>query len=269
MVQRSIEFTPPDGESSVPEEIHLGEQPEHGEAARHSVAGNVAVAEQLEIESSLLLPINGFDTESLGRRPWRGKRVFDIVTVLMISLLFAPVILIVCLCLLVTRGPMLFGHKRVGRDGRLFTCYKFRTMIPNAEEVLVKLLASQPELRAQWAADHKLVDDPRITLVGRFLRKTSLDELPQLWNVLKGDMSLVGPRPIVQEEMLRYGNMIRYYLAVRPGITGLWQVSGRNDTSYEDRVILDRAYVLSSSFAIDFGILLGTIGRVLNRSGAY
>jgi len=269
MVQRSIELTPPSGGARFPDEFHPPEMPEDRETAQPAVAASHSGTASLEIESSELVPVNGLDAEPIGRGPWHGKRVFDIVGVLIIGALLAPIILIICLCLLVTPGPVLFGHKRVGRHGVPFTCYKFRTMVPDAEQLLTRLLMTQPELRAQWQAEHKLMDDPRVTRFGKFLRKTSFDELPQLWNVLKGDMSLVGPRPIVQEEVLHYGNTIRYYLAVRPGITGLWQVSGRNDTAYEDRVILDRAYVLSACFAIDLGILLGTISLVLRRSGAY
>jgi undecaprenyl-phosphate galactose phosphotransferase len=226
-------------------------------------------ADKPEIVSTHVVPADYRDAVSAARRPWRGKRAFDIVTALCIGLLSAPIILLVCAWLFVTPGRVLFGHTRVGRNGKLFKCYKFRTMVPNAERILEELLEAEPTLRAQWESDHKLVEDPRITRMGQFLRKTSLDELPQLWNVLRGDMSVVGPRPIVQEEMLHYGNTIRYYLAVRPGITGLWQVSGRNDTAYKDRVILDRAYVLSACFGLDIGILIGTISLVLRRSGAY
>jgi undecaprenyl-phosphate galactose phosphotransferase len=142
-------------------------------------------------------------------------------------------------------------------------------MVPNAEQVLDELFAKSPELREEWVLHHKLRDDPRITLVGYFLRKTSLDELPQLWNVLKGEMSLVGPRPIVQEEIFKYGRAFRHYMAVKPGITGLWQVSGRNDITYRRRVAMDRAYAMKSCFLLDLRILLRTAKVVVGQRGAY
>ena len=202
-------------------------------------------------------------------RIWRGKRVFDIAGALVAALIFSPVLLAIVLRLSVSGGSIIFSQKRVGRNGRLFACYKFQTMRPDAEQILEELLRSDPEKRAEWERDYKLRDDPRVTKFGRFLRKTSFDELPQLWNILKGDMSLVGPRPIVSKEMDYYGSNLGHYLSVRPGVTGLWQISGRNDTGYPDRVILDRAYVLSSCLSVDIGIVLRTLTVVLSRSGAY
>ncbi|MEM3434110.1 MAG: sugar transferase, partial [Candidatus Methanomethyliaceae archaeon] len=166
-------------------------------------------------------------------------------------------------------GPVLFRHRRLGLGGREFWCYKFRTMHVNAEEVLQKLLASDPALRAEWERDFKLRNDPRVTRVGRLLRRTSLDELPQIFNVLKGEMSLVGPRPIVEKEVPRFGLFASDYFSVRPGVTGLWQVSGRNDTGYEHRVRLESWYVRNWSLWLDLTVLIRTIGVVLARRGAY
>lgn len=164
--------------------------------------------------------------------------------------------------------PVLFAHYRVGRNGRLFRCLKFRTMYRGSQQILSDLLASDAVARAQWQRDQKLADDPRITPVGRFLRHTSLDELPQLLNVLRGEMSLVGPRPITVGELTRYGGARWHYLSVTPGMTGLWQVSGRNRTSYARRVALDQRYVEQRSLAMDLRILLRTVGVVLRRDGA-
>jgi lipopolysaccharide/colanic/teichoic acid biosynthesis glycosyltransferase len=151
----------------------------------------------------------------------------------------------------------------------MFECLKFRTMVPDADRELHTLLESNEELKAEWIQNHKLKDDPRITAIGRFLRRTSLDELPQLWNVLRGDMSLVGPRPIVREELLRYGRSASVYLAVKPGITGLWQTTGRNNTDYRRRVAMDVYYVRNQSLWLDAYILLRTTGVVLGGTGAY
>lgn len=176
------------------------------------------------------------------------------------------------LIVLLTRregSPAIYKHRRVGRDGKPFGCLKFRTMIPNADQVLRELLESNPELKAEWVRDHKLRNDPRVTALGRFLRRTSLDELPQIWNVIRGEMSLVGPRPVVREELLRYGRNVRAYLTTRPGITGLWQVTGRNDTDYRRRVALDTYYARNKSLILDLYILLKTTRVVLAGRGAY
>jgi lipopolysaccharide/colanic/teichoic acid biosynthesis glycosyltransferase len=151
----------------------------------------------------------------------------------------------------------------------MFSCLKFRTMVPNADQVLRDLLEEDSDLRAEWIRDHKLRNDPRVTRLGRFLRRTSLDELPQLVNVLRGEMSLVGPRPVVREELLRYGRNVGTYLAAKPGITGLWQVTGRNDTDYRRRVVLDTYYVRNQNLLLDLYILAKTTGVVLGGSGAY
>jgi exopolysaccharide production protein ExoY len=197
-------------------------------------------------------------------------RGFDIVAAASVLLLTAP--LLVAIALLVWAmdgGPALFSQPRIGRDGRHFRCLKFRSMCVDADARLARLLASDENARREWQADHKLRVDPRITRLGRFLRKTSLDETPQLINVLRGEMSLVGPRPIVDAEITRYGRRFAAYCAQRPGITGLWQVSGRNDVSYRRRVALDTAYAARKSIALDMRILAATIPAVLLRRGSY
>ena len=184
-------------------------------------------------------------------------------------LVFAPLFLVVAFMVWRTDGaPLFFGHYRVGRHGHMFKCWKFRTMVVNSQEVLAHILASSPQARAEWARDQKLSHDPRITRIGAFLRKTSLDELPQLYNVLKGEMYLVGPRPITLAELDRYGKSRWHYLHATPGMTGLWQVSGRSETTYEERVALDRQYVEARSLWSDITILIKTIGVVLGKHGA-
>jgi undecaprenyl-phosphate galactose phosphotransferase len=175
----------------------------------------------------------------------------------------------IILCGFGSRGPALFKHRRVGQGGKIFNCLKFRTMVPNADKVLQDLLDSDREIKEEWLRDHKLRHDPRITRLGRFLRRTSLDELPQLWNVLRGEMSLVGPRPVVPDELRRYGNRVTVLLSARPGITGLWQISGRSDTDYRRRVALDVCYVRSCNLPLDVYILAKTLPVVFARSGAY
>lgn len=197
------------------------------------------------------------------------KRAFDIICSSLIIIISSP--LLIYLWYKVTRdgGPAIYGHLRVGRHGKLFPCYKFRSMVLNSQEVLQHLLDTDPEARAEWEKDFKLKNDPRITAVGRFIRKTSLDELPQLFNVLKGEMSLVGPRPIISEELSRYDEDVDYYLMAKPGMTGLWQVSGRNDVDYETRVYFDSWYVKNWSLWNDIAILFKTVKVVLRRDGAY
>lgn len=198
------------------------------------------------------------------------KRVFDLAGAALLILVFAPLFVALALWIRAADGgPAIFGHWRVGRDGRRFRCFKFRSMVPDAQQILHDYLALHPEAKAEWNAGFKLRADPRITPFGAFLRKTSLDELPQLFNVLLGDMSLVGPRPIVWQELEKYGAARRYYLSVRPGITGLWQVKGRSDTSYAARVEFDRHYVQHWSLWTDIYILTATLPAVLLRRGAY
>jgi Undecaprenyl-phosphate galactose phosphotransferase WbaP len=198
------------------------------------------------------------------------KRSIDITTALAALVLGSPVFMALVLWVKLTSpGPVFYGHTRIGRNGRRFKAWKFRSMVTNADEVLQAHLDESPDLRAEWEATFKLQDDPRITTAGRFLRKTSLDELPQLWNVLVGEMSLVGPRPIVEDEIERYQDTFRSYLRVLPGVTGLWQVSGRNLTSYERRVELDEFYVRNWSVWFDVYILCRTVKTVLLREGAF
>jgi exopolysaccharide production protein ExoY len=188
---------------------------------------------------------------------------------LLLLLLLGPLMIVVAVLIWRRDGmPIVFDHYRVGYHGKLFACLKFRTMYVDAERMLADLLRDDPAARAEWARDQKLANDPRITPIGKLLRKTSLDDLPQLFNVLRGEMTLVGPRPITVDELDRYGRDRWHYLAVRPGITGLWQVSGRNDLSYSARVALDREYVETRSVWLDLTILWYTVGVVLNRSGA-
>lgn len=199
----------------------------------------------------------------------RAKRALDIIGALVLAAVFAPLILVIIAFMGREEGSIIYRHRRVGRDGRTFDCLKFRTMVPNADQVLRDLLERDPVIEAEWLRDHKLRNDPRVTPIGRFLRRTSLDELPQLWNVLRGEMSLVGPRPIVKDEMLRYGRYLPTYLTAKPGITGLWQVKGRNDTDYRRRVVLDTYYVKNQNLRLDLYILLQTTRVVLGGSGAY
>lgn len=197
------------------------------------------------------------------------KRLFDVAFSILFLILLSPLMLLIALAIRWEGGPVIFSQQRVGQGGKMFPCFKFRTMMPDAEEHLKKLLATFPALRKQWDQDRKLRYDPRITRLGSFLRRTSLDELPQLINVLRGEMSLVGPRPVVLEELQRYGRRKSYYLMAKPGITGLWQVSGRSDLNYTRRVILDSWYVRHWSFVFDCSILYRTAGVVLARQGAY
>lgn len=192
------------------------------------------------------------------------KRAGDILFSLLVLLLGAPLfVLLALLVKLSSRGSILYSQRRIGRGYRGFGCLKFRTMRRDADRVLAAVLASDPELRAEFERDHKLRNDPRITTLGKLLRRSSLDELPQFINVLKGQMSVVGPRPIVWDELRRYGPAMDEVLSVRPGLTGLWQVSGRNNLSYDRRVQLDLAYVRQRSFWLDLRILLRTVGVVL------
>ena len=198
-----------------------------------------------------------------------GKRTLDVAFSLLALPIVVPVICIIALGMVVSgdRGPIFFGHKRVGRNKKVFRCWKIRTMVTDAEERLRDHLAADPKAAEEWERDHKLSNDPRITRLGRFLRRTSLDELPQLWNVVRGEMSLVGPRPIVRMEMHKYGPHRGMYASIRPGVTGLWQVSGRNDISYAERVAMDVDYVANVSPHLDLRVLVGTVASVLNLTG--
>lgn len=204
--------------------------------------------------------------------PWNRllKRLFDIGATIVGGILISPLLLAIAIWVYHdSPGPVIFKHRRVGKDGKEFNCYKFRSMCVNSKEVLDHLLATDPAAKAEWDKEFKLKDDPRITKSGAFLRKTSLDELPQLWNVLKGEMSLVGPRPIVQAEVPRYGKYIAEYYAVLPGITGMWQTSGRSDISYPERVQMDSWYVHNWNLWLDLVLLWRTVAVVVHHEGAY
>ncbi len=199
------------------------------------------------------------------------KRAFDAIGAMLLLLVALPVLLLIALAVATDGGPVFYGHRRVGRGGRSFACLKFRTMRPDADEVLASLLARDEQAALEWAIRRKLRDDPRVTRIGRLLRVSSLDELPQLINVLRGEMSLVGPRPVVQAELDQYytGAAAASYLSVRPGLTGLWQVSGRSDVDYDERVALDCAYVRELSLGGDVRLLVRTVGALFRRVGAY
>ena len=194
----------------------------------------------------------------------------NFVVALLALVFLLPIMLVVALAVYAQDGgPILFAHRRIGLHGRTFPCLKFRSMAVDAEARLAAVLASDPAARAEWEKDHKLRNDPRVTPLGAFLRKTSLDELPQLFNVLRGEMSLVGPRPIVEAEVGKYGRRFEAYCAVKPGITGLWQVSGRNDTTYRTRVALDCVYARRRNLGLDAYIIAATVPAVLARRGSY
>lgn len=196
-----------------------------------------------------------------------GKRLFDVGLALFLLPVLGPVILALWVLVRLDGGPGFFGHTRVGRGGRRFTCWKLRSMSADAEALLQAHLKADPAAAAEWTSNRKLEHDPRVSRLGRVLRRTSLDELPQIWNVLKGEMSFVGPRPVVAKELEKYGSSVTAYLAQTPGITGLWQVSGRNRVSYEARVALDVAYLTRCSFGKDLGIIARTGLAILSATG--
>ncbi|MCO5065955.1 MAG: sugar transferase [Rhizobiaceae bacterium] len=198
------------------------------------------------------------------------KRGMDIAGSALGLILIAPLfLLLVALVKLSDGGPAFYAHRRIGRGGRVFNCLKFRTMVPNGDEVLANYLRENPAAHEEWRRDRKLKDDPRVTPVGIVLRKLSLDELPQIINILRGDMSIVGPRPVVLDELEKYGPAAAHYLSTRPGLTGLWQVSGRNNISYDARVQFDRHYVENWSVASDVIIIFKTIPAVWLARGSY
>lgn len=221
----------------------------------------------LEIDSFLCLKVR---QNLLDPRKLFVKRCIDLILSIIIGILTLPLIFFIAVWIrLESPGPIFFRQLRIGREGKPIWIVKFRTMVQDAEQVLQKTLAEDKELRNEWKADQKLRYDPRVTRVGRLLRQTSLDELPQIWNVLCGDMSLVGPRPVVEDEVTRYGDAYALYIRVRPGITGLWQVSGRNDLTYSQRVQTDWYYISNWSVWLDIVILARTIPVVVKRKGAY
>jgi exopolysaccharide production protein ExoY len=212
------------------------------------------------------IPFSAFGRSATGAdrmRLWSGQ-----LAALVLMVILSPVLLVIAWLIRRDGSPATFQHYRVGCGGRLFRCIKFRTMRPDAERALRELLARDPALRAEWERDQKLAHDPRVTPLGRWLRRSSLDELPQLVNVLRGEMALVGPRPVTVPELRRYGPVRWKYLSVPPGMTGLWQVSGRNWISYEQRVELDQFYVRNRSAWLDCKILARTVLVVLTRHGA-
>jgi undecaprenyl-phosphate galactose phosphotransferase len=197
-------------------------------------------------------------------------RLIDVVIACTAIIIFLPLLAIIFALVMVTSpGPLLFIQQRVGRQGVMFPCLKIRTMHVNASQMLARLLEEDAEARAEWARDFKLRADPRITPIGHILRKTSLDELPQLLNILAGHMSIVGPRPIVPAEIERYGTYFPDYCSVRPGLTGLWQISGRNDIAYQERVELDQRYASTKSISLDISIMVRTVPAILRARGCY
>lgn len=202
----------------------------------------------------------------------KSKRLFDIIFSLAVLIIGSPLYLLLAILIKFSSpGPVFYIQERIGKNYRPFRCIKFRTMVQNADELMAQLLQHSPELRQEYEESFKLKDDPRVTRIGRFLRYTSLDELPQFWNVLKGDMSVVGPRPLVPEELHMYGRHMDTILTIRPGITGLWQVSGRNDIPYEKRIKMDVYYVNFRNSLLDYWVIIKTIGVMLfpKDNGSY
>lgn len=200
----------------------------------------------------------------------RAKYAVDFTLAICGLLVLWPLLILLTAALWILQGrPIFIGHRRIGKDGVLFSCYKFRTMVRDADSALERHLARNPAARAEWEQTRKLKDDPRITPLGAVLRSSSIDEIPQLFNIMKGEMSVVGPRPITVGEAEMYGARMHDYMSVRPGLTGLWQISGRNDVSYAERVELDARYVAEQSLWGDFMIMAKTVPSVLLRQGSY
>jgi Undecaprenyl-phosphate galactose phosphotransferase WbaP len=200
----------------------------------------------------------------------RVKKGIDFLLIMMSTIILIPIFLLIVLLLRIdSMGPIFYGHKRLGKNGTYFKAWKFRSMVQNADIILKEYIESDPKIKLEWETNFKLKNDPRITHMGKFLRKTSLDELPQLWNVLRGEMSLVGPRPIVDAEKIKYGDSYTLFSRVRPGMTGLWQISGRSDTGYDERVRLDVKYIMEWSLFLDLYIFIKTIGAITKKTGAY
>lgn len=214
---------------------------------------------ELEMQNRLLVPSSAY-----------CKRAMDLCVIALALPFLLPLFLFLSIMVKSSSpGPIFYSQRRLGRGARFFNAWKFRTMVVNADAALAQYLRDNPELQEEWERDHKLKRDPRVTTIGRFLRKTSLDELPQLWNVVRGEMSLVGPRPIVSDEISKYGSVFEVYKRVRPGITGMWQISGRNNTTYDERLKFDRYYVRNWSPWLDAFILFRTVKTVILREGAY
>ncbi len=196
-------------------------------------------------------------------------RALDITIAVAALIFFLPVMALLCVILASQGGPIFFAHRRLGLNGSRFYCLKFRSMVVDAEQRLAKLLSEDPNARREWCENHKLRNDPRITAFGRFLRQSSLDELPQLINVLRGEMSIVGPRPIVEAEVARYGHRISHYYSVKPGLTGIWQVCGRSDVKYRTRVAMDCIYARAIRPGLYLRLVAATVPAVLMRRGSY
>lgn len=225
---------------------------------RENVAGNISI---------LKLPAKGY-RELLGKNiPYKiVKRTSDVAlsSIALVGLL--PIFAVIALAIkLESRGPVFFKHTRIGKDGKIIKIYKFRSMVENAEDLIKKFT---PEQMKEYQENYKLSNDPRVTKVGKVLRKTSLDELPQLINILKGDLSIIGPRPVVADELKKYGTNIKKFLSVTPGLTGYWAANGRSCTSYEQRMQMELFYIDNLSFKLDVKVFFKTIGAVLNRRGA-
>lgn len=198
------------------------------------------------------------------------KRLIDLFICIVTAILVIPVSILVAIIIKITSpGPVFYGHQRVGKNGKMIKCWKFRSMYKNSQEMLEQILATDPVRKAEWEAERKFIDDPRVTPFGKFLRKTSLDELPQLWNIFVGEMSFTGPRPVTKDELEKYGEDSEYVLSVTPGLSGMWQISGRSDTGYEERILLDTFYIQNWSVWLDIWIIIKTIWVVINGKGAY
>jgi hypothetical protein len=199
-----------------------------------------------------------------------AKRLIDLLLIVLSFPIVLPVCAVVSLIIKLTSpGPVFYGHLRVGKNGKSIKCWKFRSMCQDADKKLDEILAHNPEMQKQWERDRKLVDDPRVTAVGKFIRKTSIDELPQFLNILTGEMSFIGPRPVTQGELVKYGEQADYILSVTPGLSGMWQTSGRSDTEYEERITLDTYYIQNWSIWLDIWLIIKTVWVVFKRKGAY
>ena len=198
------------------------------------------------------------------------KRFMDLFLLLISSPITLPLVAIVSILIKVSNpGPIFYGHTRIGKNGRIFKCWKFRSMVVDADKQLEKILAENPQMRAEWEKDRKFTDDPRVTKIGKILRKTSIDEIPQFFNVLLGEMSFIGPRPVTKPELNKYGSKADFILSVQPGLSGMWQISGRSDTGYEERITLDSYYIQNWSVWLDIWIIIKTVYVVLKGKGAY
>lgn len=232
--------------------------------------GTQNLTKDAEVLAAFQISRGGAKPESRANPPFDVQRLLDVILSAGAILFFAPLMIVSAIAIkLEDGGPVLFGQARVGYGGRTFKCWKFRSMVTDAEARLNAVLDSDPDARREWDAYRKLRNDPRVTKVGAFLRKTSLDELPQLFNILLGDMSVVGPRPIMPVEIPLYGRWISTYCRVRPALTGLWQVRGRNHLTFRQRVAMDMLYIRNASLGLYLNTLVRTVPAVLMRSGSY